>query len=138
MKNNALRILAVLGLAAVMAAPAAFAQLTVNVPFDFTVSSKTLPAGQYEIAPTSGQHVLRIRHADGRGVALVSPLFSTGRNPKNEAKLVFHRYGNQYFLSQVWGVAPGCMSELKLSKAEKEAATISAKAGTSTVVAYKR
>jgi len=138
MKNNALRILAVLGLAAVMAAPAAFAQLTVNVPFDFTVSSKTLPAGQYEIAPTTSQRVLRIRHADGRGVALVSPLFSTGQNSKDEMKLVFHRYGNRYFLSQVWGIVPCSMSELAISKAEKEAATISAKAGSTTLVAYKR
>ena len=138
MKNHALRIFAVLGLVVLLATPAAFAQLTANIPFDFTVSSKTLPAGQYEIAPTSFQNVLRIRHAEGLVVELVVPLYSTARGSTAQAQLVFHRRGSQYFLSQIWGVAPGSMSELRTSKVEKAMTANSAKPGITTIAAARR
>jgi hypothetical protein len=138
MKNHALRIFAVLGLVVLLATPAAFAQMTANIPFDFTVCSKTLPAGQYEIAPTSSLNVLRIRHEEGRAVELVAPLYSTARGSTAQPRLVFHRCGNQYFLSQIWGAAPGSMSELRTSKAEKAMTANSAKPGTTTIAAARR
>ncbi len=137
MKDHALRIFVVLGLAVLAATPAAFAQLKADIPFDFTVSAKTLPAGQYEIAAINSQNVLRIKQTEGRAVVLVVPLCFTARGWTAQTKLVFHRYGDQYFLSQIWGVAPGSMSELTASKAEKELMAASAKAGTTTVAAIR-
>jgi hypothetical protein len=68
------------------------------------VGQKTLPAGEYAICPgnTTNKDILWIKKADSRAVANV---VTFGRNIKRQQAgpyLVFNRYGNQYFLSQVW------------------------------------
>lgn len=92
--------------------------ITANVPFDFTVNGKTLPAGQYTVQP-SDNGTLMIRNLESnKGVIVIARHcdVSAGSKPK----LTFHRYGNQYFLAKVLGDANG--SELIKSKAEREAA----------------
>jgi len=80
-------------------------KLRANIPFDFVVADKKLPAGEYYIGRAmqdSGDSVLLISSVDGRAnvIRLSTPVES--RVPKNEGTFVFHRYGDQYFLSQVW------------------------------------
>ena len=75
-----------------------------EIPFDFIVGQKTLPAGEYEICPGSktNKDILWIKKADSQATANV---VTFGRNTKRQqagSYLVFNRYGNQYFLSQVW------------------------------------
>ncbi len=70
MKNN---VIAVLTLGLLLAAPALAqsASMKVNVPFDFIVNGKTLPAGEYRVetmAPSAGP--VSIRHAEKRERAL--------------------------------------------------------------------
>ena len=80
-------------------------KLKVNIPFDFIVADKKLPAGEYSIGRAqigSGDNVLLIRSTDQ--AANVSSLTSATQvsQPKEKGTLVFHRYGDQYFLFQVW------------------------------------
>lgn len=90
-----------------------------NVPFDFMVNGKTLPAGQYVIESRSGQNLLMIRSWEAKqDVGVITMRFEV--KDDTEPQLVFHRYGNQYFLAQVIGDTSG--SELPKSKAEREAA----------------
>ncbi len=74
-----------------------------NIPFDFYVKNAKLPAGQYTIRESnSGNAQLLIQNNDGGNSAYVN---SVGATPKNEefgGKLVFHRYNNDYFLSEIW------------------------------------
>jgi hypothetical protein len=115
MKTHFLRI----SVLAAAAAAGIYAQtlnaVKANVPFDFTVGSKTVRAGQYIVE--AGQGMVTVRSIGGHttafaiGCSLLSPLRT------NPAKLVFHRYGDRYFLSQVW---TGEQSGRELTKTKSE------------------
>jgi hypothetical protein len=73
-----------------------------NVPFSFTVGKTTMPAGKYTITvlnPTSDRRILQVRSTDGHASAMV-PTTSVIKNVSDNAKLVFERYGDQYFFAQ--------------------------------------
>lgn len=77
----------------------------VNVPFDFVVANKKLPAGEYLIRraePTVGDLLLAVTSRDNRVNALPFTVPVHALTPTSKGKLVFHRYGDQYFLSEVW------------------------------------
>ncbi|HSQ24859.1 MAG TPA: hypothetical protein VLN44_10620 [Pyrinomonadaceae bacterium] len=96
-------------------------QVTAQVPFDFIVAERTLRSGQYDVINVSGAgEVLAIRDADGKSQAmrLTSPVIANGRQDMN-AKLVFHRYGNTYFLSQVWLAGRSTGREFAKTKQER-------------------
>jgi hypothetical protein len=79
-----------------------FAQSTgvrANVPFDFTVGNKLLPAGTYTIKEQS-DHVIVIKNHD-KPISAVSLVNGDGNRSPNGGKLKFHRYGSQYFLSEI-------------------------------------
>ena len=72
-----------------------------NVPFEFIVGSTSLPSGEYTVASmTSAGDTLRIRSADSKASALRLTNVMGGKS--EHAKLVFHRYGERYFLAEVW------------------------------------
>jgi len=70
-----------------------------NVPFDFTVGDKLLPAGTYTIKEQS-DHVIMIRNHD-KPIAALSLVNGASNRSPNGGKLKFHRYGSQYFLSEI-------------------------------------
>ena len=77
-------------------------QMSASIPFAFTVGNKTLPAGEYTIRvvnPSSDRRVLQIRSKDGRVSAVIQTIGATSPNA-DDAKLVFHRYGDTYFFAQ--------------------------------------
>jgi len=90
-----------------------------NVPFQFMVANHTLPPGRYIVTPV-GETNLQI-YANGQGV-----IFQThnvaGKASEGTGKLVFHRYGSTYILSEVWMAGKGTGSRLFPSQAEKELA----------------
>lgn len=93
--------------------------LKVNIPFDFMVGGKKLAAGEYTIERESIHGALVIRNWETKkGVAAITHESQKGVNGK--ARLVFHRYGNQYFLTRVLGETMG--NDLPTSSAEREAA----------------
>ena len=72
-----------------------------NIPFEFVVGDQNLPAGTYSLgAITSSGEVLRIRGVGSEGSAV--RLTSQAKGTAGHSKLVFHRYGERYFLAQVW------------------------------------
>ena len=73
------------------------------IPFDFIVGGKTLPSGKYTVtAATNDGEGLRIATRDGKSSVyrLSNLITDNGRNGK--ARMVFRRYGQQYFLAEVW------------------------------------
>ena len=92
-----------------------------NVPFEFRVDDQLMPSGQYQIVNCNTRFSLLIRAVDSKPAVLVSSR-PYGNDAGVVAKLIFHRYGNVYFLRQVW--IPGTnASELFESKAEVEYAS---------------
>lgn len=103
MKNNLLRMTIGVALAAAAASAQSSIPLKADVPFDFVIANQTLPAGHYTVAegPASGTVMIRSTEGSGSVFAMSNRIYvSSGRR---ECRLVFHRYGNNYFLSEVWG-----------------------------------
>jgi len=94
-----------------------------NVPFDFTFGEKKLPAGQYTVGraiQNSDDHVVSIADHNGRSKALQLSNAVFTRRENSRAVLVFHRYGDQYFLAQVWQAQASIGREFGISKKERE------------------
>ena len=91
-----------------------------NVPFDFTVGDKLLPAGTYTIKETS-DHLIMIRNHD-KPIAVISLVNGDSRNSPNGGKLMFHRYGSQYFLSEILCDQANMNLQVPQSKTEKKTA----------------
>ena len=128
-----------IGLSAVSTRAQAGNSFTVNVPFDFSVSGKTLPAGEYMVIRVGvSRDALTMCSKDGKGSASALTKTIETRDIQNQTKIVFRRYGKQYFLSQVWISGRSTGRELFTSKVERELTRGAAKPGTIAVVAQKR
>ena len=79
-------------------------QLIANIPFEFNVGSKTLPAGEYLVLSTSAETsnvVLKIQSQDGKASAMLQTGTVEGKQ-RHGAQLLFNRYGDRYFFAQAW------------------------------------
>jgi hypothetical protein len=76
--------------------------MKVNVPFAFSVEDSSLPAGEYLILTVTPERSIRIVSADGKHSAVVNTLPNYAKSPSESSRLVFHKYGDEYFLAQVW------------------------------------
>jgi len=95
-------------------------RIRANIPFDFTVKNEKLPAGEYFIdraLPSSGDLILALDGRTGRESAFLTSAVQS-LAPKRTAILVFHRYGDEYFLFQVW--AAGAKTGRAISKSRRE------------------
>lgn len=100
-----------------------YARLRVSVPFDFAVGTATLEAGEYIVT-----------RVDARGTFLISGLDSRGRvfafsrpvqakfGQETSPMLIFNRYGNQYFLAQVWNGGQVDGHQFRKTAKERQAA----------------
>lgn len=75
--------------------------LKANIPFDFHVGGKNLPAGEYKILQTSTPGVLKLSAIDFTANAVVITQTETGTKAAKANRLDFRKYGNQYFLGAV-------------------------------------
>ncbi len=108
----------VIGGTALFAAGPGEPAIRANVPFAFHVGNELMPAGEYQVAHINSRDMLLIRGVKNKQVIVVHGLPS-GKYADETAKLVFHRYGDTYFLRQVW-IPNFNANELFESKAEKE------------------
>jgi len=98
----------VVGLALAAAVVSANPQLTshgvvANIPFDFVVGDQTLPSGKYTVRAATGDgDGLRISNFTGKASVIRLSMPIAERNKKQNARMVFHRYGQQYFLAEIW------------------------------------
>ena len=103
MKHIRVFAIAVCLLASLSSAGTASAQdhaARATVPFNFNVGDKWVPAGTYLITSNMNlPEVIDIRSADGR-ILLLSVTQNDGRR-LNTGKLVFTKYGDQYFLHEI-------------------------------------
>jgi hypothetical protein len=111
--------------------------LRAEIPFTFSVGEKSLPAGVYTVRilnPNSDRKTLQIRSENGRVSAMVQTIGVNGAL-SDDAKLVFHRYGEQYFFAQAQ--MAGETTRLAATKTRAERATRRAmkRADSNTVVA---
>ena len=75
--------------------------IRVTIPFQFNVGSEKFPAGDYLVAPLFDKSV-KIESVERRAATVVLTSL-TGGGPKIQGpKLVFHKYGERRFLSQLW------------------------------------
>jgi hypothetical protein len=98
-------------------------QVTAQIPFEFNLADQSLSAGQYQLnKANSAGDVLEIRSNAGQSriMRLTFPVVGKGQQDK-KAKLVFHRYGSTYFLSQVWLDGRNTGREFAKSRQERAA-----------------
>lgn len=91
-----------------------------TVPFGFTVDDMFVPAGTYTIS--SADHGV-IRIADQKHVYHLSAVLPDLDQAAKANVMVFHRYGNQYFLSGIRSETASMYVRLPVWKAEKQART---------------
>ncbi len=107
-----------------------------QVPFDFMVSNKIIPAGECVVrsAGMDGQ-VLAIRNFDARKSALAPSSHAEENQAADSTVLVFKHYGNQYFLSEIRLEGSNWTYKLPESRAEAELRAQNAPASQQTLLA---
>jgi hypothetical protein len=127
MKKQIFITLATGCLVALMIAVPAHAQtpgstMRVTIPFDFIVRGKPLPAGNYQMARINDSpEGLIIRNVNDKKdhVMFQTESVEPKRIPKRN-EIVFHRYGDSYFLSEVLTAGQATGREVAPSRAERQ------------------
>ena len=126
MRLKILNTILALSILAVGAVATASAQLpgtrtSAQIPFDFIVGEKTLPAGLYELRRIGNDpYVLCIQNVDdSRNVMIFYTSLLDDRDSIRQSALVFHRYGDIYFLAKIMSQYEGFARELQPSERER-------------------
>jgi len=94
-----------------------------DIPFSFVVDKTTLPAGSYRVdalsSPSTG---LVIRGNDPKENMLVMSNLAENLKASPNTHLVFHRYGDHYFLAQIWVQGERVGRQLRITRREAETA----------------
>ena len=106
MKNQIYRAIAIFGISLGLAVAGVQAQtpsrVEVNIPFEFSAGKTTLKSGVYTIKRMSG-NLVRLRNVnDDSAVILNAPVNLSSTDADATERLVFNKYGDQYFLAQIW------------------------------------
>ena len=97
--------------------------LKANVPFEFTVGDKALPAGEYLVRSDASLSVVVLQEEASRvaALALVSRKeLGATNDPAGITKLTFDRYGGHYFLREVDNGYTRTGSIVPMSHSERE------------------
>jgi hypothetical protein len=109
--------------------------MTVKIPFAFGVEGHVLPAGEYLVLTVTPERSIRIASTDGKHSAVVNTLPNYASAPSEHSRLVFHRYGDDYYLVQVWTASQNVARNPLSSKRAMEIASSGGKPQTFTVLA---
>jgi hypothetical protein len=105
------------------AASAQTIHMRVTVPFNFIVAGATLPAGEYEIQSVgAAENLLSIHNRNWSAGIVVFSNSSESLSSSSNTKLVFHRYGDRYFLSELWVRGQRSGHQVPPASREKEVA----------------
>ena len=96
-------------------------KMSVDIPFDFTVANRVMPAGHYtlDLSTAKANGVMTITDRIGRSIMLTSTP-SSAVTSGAEHRMVFHQHGDSFFLAEVAGGAGASARRLPRSKQEKE------------------
>jgi hypothetical protein len=129
MKNQAFRMLMVLGVAGLLALPSVYAQsyggpslmAAATIPFQFRVGEKAFPAGDYRVSKYAPTVILIQSARSGESKIVLTHSTQTNVVPEH-GKLVFNCYGDRCFLSRIWTAGSLDGNALPKSNAELEMA----------------
>ncbi len=122
MKNRVSRILSFgIALAAVTTVYAQQKTMKANVPFSFNMGSTVMPEGTYRVSEAPNNAVMWLTANRGGATKAVITIGTAGKEFE-PARLVFHRYGEEYFLAQIWTGNGSNGRVLPRSEREKELA----------------
>jgi hypothetical protein len=131
MQKQILKAATILGLvvalnitfAAVPAAADSFGSIRVDVPFEFSAGHSIFPAGKYTIrqAGVNSNGAIWITSDDDKTTGVLLTNSAQSVQPRDESVVIFHRYGDQYFLFQVWAVGDTIGLEIPKSSMERQA-----------------
>ena len=120
---NTILALSILTVGAVATASAQLpgTRMSAQIPFDFIVGEQTLPAGMYEVRRFGNDpYLLSIQNVDDRrDVAIFSTALRDEGDSIRQSELVFHRYGDIYFLAAIMSPYDEIARELQSSKQER-------------------
>jgi hypothetical protein len=131
-KKNLLTLAMSAALLMSAAAHAQTTQLNVTVPFEFIAGNTVLPAGDYDVhstGPWGGQALsiqnvtaLSIQNVTSRAGTFLLSTWSQVAKTSESNKLVFYRYGEKYFLAEVWTMNTNIGRKLPLNQRQTELA----------------
>jgi hypothetical protein len=113
---------ATLGVALAASLAAQTVSITASVPFEFMVAGRSMPAGDYTVGsvfPETGS-AIHVSNGNSNVVSLVIRSNTNSNERTGQVSLIFHRYGDQYFLSRIVDGSRGARLELPVSRTEKE------------------
>ena len=88
----------------------------VNIPFAFHTPTQTMPAGTYRV-DRNGM-VLSLKSTNKAGFVLTHDVIKN--KAPNHSYVVFERYGDTYYLEQIWTAGENTGIECPKGRAEKE------------------
>jgi hypothetical protein len=79
------------------------ARIKAVIPFDFSVEKQVLPAGTYVVTQVrDGLYQIQREDRHGAMASMQTTALGGPTSTNNDTKLIFNKYGDQYFLSQFW------------------------------------
>ena len=106
----------------------ASAQMRANIPFDFMAAGSNLVAGDYTLETTGDtDQVLQMCDLQQHRCVFMIASQVASKAKNDPGKLVFNRYGDRYFLSEIWSLSlvrtlPQDRHERQLAKSGAEPA----------------
>jgi len=96
--------------------------LEANIPFEFHAGNAKLPAGKYfvRMLDDSDLRIMEIRSANGKTSALFEVQESEANSTPAKSELIFNKYGNRYFLSELFDEGNPSGSRVPKSRYEEK------------------
>ena len=97
-------------------------KLITNVPFEFTVGNRVMPAGQWttQVASRNDANLLLLRNVRAKRAVTSSSLPGESKIAPAKSALIFHKYGGSYFLVGIKVEGNQANYRIPESKAEAE------------------
>jgi hypothetical protein len=122
--NTRIHFTTMLGIFLLLALTVGYAQegrIKVDIPFAFNVGAQRFQAGEYSLTPLL-QHTFQLRNQRGEFVTGFAANSVQAPKPTRTPTLVFNRYQQRYFLSQIWTAGENIGQQLPHSSSETEVA----------------
>lgn len=119
------RVIALAALILLVTVSSAYAQTDrqtlVDIPFNFTVGEKAMPAGKYLIQRNrkDSDTVWVIRNKQSGEAALLLTRSVHAAETQENAKFVFRKYDDLYFLSEFWAAGTNTGREIQVTDRER-------------------
>jgi len=96
--------------------------LQANIPFQFHAGAANLPAGTYRIRMLDDNNLtlMEISNLDGTRSALIQVQDSEANSTPTQSEMIFNKYGDQYFLAEMFDEGDASGSKVIESNYEKK------------------